>query len=92
MLKNFKVATPAIPAHELAAFRSYVKSFYSTLFYDDNANLVCPVLAIADNRTIDAAIDVYIANLGEHMKWGGGDSIDRERVREILQPGFQAIC
>ena len=83
MLKHFKVVTPAIPAAELDKFRSYVKSFYST---DGMA-----VYPIADSATLDAAIDAYIANIGEHCKWGGGDSIDRERVRQIIQPDFMTV-
>ena len=57
MLKHFKVVTPAIPAAELDKFRSYVKSFYST---DGMA-----VYPIADSATLDAAIDAYIANIGD---------------------------
>jgi len=26
----------------------------------------------------------YIASLNDEMTWGGGDSLDRERVRDII--------
>lgn len=59
-------------------FRNYVNDFY---------NLVGGVYPIATTEEINTAIDTYLTILsGEQseMKWGHGDSMDRERVRHII--------
>jgi hypothetical protein len=37
---------------------------------------------------VKSAVMKYIKNLGDVDTWGGGDSMDRESVREILQPSY----
>jgi hypothetical protein len=35
------------------------------------------------------AINTYLKELGSTPTWGYGDSVDRERVRQILQPSYK---
>lgn len=70
----------------LNEFRSYVHSFYGK---DGIYDLGCGV------PEIEEAILIYcgrvISSNGE-MTWGDGDSLDRERVRYILEEmGFEEI-
>jgi len=64
---------------ELRTFRKYVKSFYGTdsELYPMNASAeqiykVCEVYRISCDSEYTA------------VQWGDGDSVDRERVRDIL--------
>ena len=71
---------------ELKEFRDYFHSFYGKGgIYD----LGCGI------PHIEEAILKYVVNmlnLGYHTGWGGGDSLDRERVRFILEDmGFEEI-
>ena len=60
-------------------FRDYVYSFYGSKgIYE----LGCTI------RDIEEAIFEYVSMALDptcHMSWGNGDSIDRERVRTILE-------
>ena len=68
----------------LRDFRDYVHSFYGK---DGLYDLGCGI------PHIEAAIMNYAVtcmNIKDH--WGGGDSVDRERVRVILEGmGFEEI-
>ena len=68
----------------LNEFRDYVHSFYGK---DGIYDLGCGV------PDIENAIMKYVASCLEVAeRWGGGDSIDRERVRAILEDmGFEEI-
>lgn len=70
---------------ELREFRDYVHSFYGK---DGLYDLGCGI------PHIEAAIMNYAVtcmNIKDH--WGGGDSVDRERVRVILEGmGFEEIA
>ena len=69
----------------LKDFRDYVHSFYGKNgIYD----LGCGI------PDIETAIMKYVADcLEDADRWGGGDSIDRERVRFILEDmGFEEIA
>jgi len=72
---------------ELLEFKSYVHSFYGKGgIYD----LGCSI------EDIHNAICIYYWGMCIHSdndyEWGGGDSIDRERVRSILEEmGFSEI-
>jgi len=63
---------------ELLKFRNYVLSFYG---YDG----VYPIagLTVAE---VEVAINKYLVHLStsNEVTWGYGDSLDRERVRDIL--------
>ena len=67
----------------LKEFRDYVHQFYGKGgLYD----LGCSI------PQIETAIYAYVGQLTliEYLDWGGGDSLDRERVRYILEEmGFQ---
>ena len=75
----------------LKQFIDYIFSFYGCP--DD---VLYPL--VKDNRMVTKheiyqAIKVYIAKLetasaGSVYTWGGGDSLDRERVRDILISDF----
>ena len=62
---------------ELVDFATYVESFYGNA-----PDAVYPIGA--SPKMIIAAISKYIQSLSETVTWGGGDSLDRERVRDIL--------
>ena len=64
---------------ELRTFRKYVKSFYGadSELYPMNASI----------EQIDKVCDVYRISCDSEytsVQWGDGDSVDRERVRDIL--------
>lgn len=42
-------------------------------------------------KQIAAGIDSYFKNMNEDITWGGGDSIDRERVRIEMQKLFPEV-
>ena len=69
---------------ELKEFRDYVHSFYGK---DGIYDLGCSI------PEIETAIMKYVANcLSGAREWGYGDSVDRERVRVILENmGFEEI-
>jgi hypothetical protein len=62
-------------------FRDYVHGFYGK---DGIYDLGCGI------PDIEKAIYVYFGKLQviEWMDWGDGDSVDRERVRHILEEDF----
>jgi len=63
---------------------------YCEAFYSNESDGIYPV---ASNREIRRGIDEYLHQLDGHefQTWGGGDSLDRERVREILEPSYSII-
>ena len=69
------------------AFIDYVTSFYGKngiyADYFKNDQVVANVPDGASNDEILKAVNQYIYTAGEKT-WGGGDSIDRERVRDIM--------
>ena len=69
---------------ELKEFRDYVHSFYGK---DGIYDLGCSI------PEIETAIMKYVAKcLSGSREWGDGDSVDRERVRVILEDmGFEEI-
>ena len=42
-------------------------------------------------KQIATGIDSYFKNMNEDITWGGGDSIDRERVRFEMQRLFPKV-
>jgi len=70
----------------LLEFRDYVHSFYGK---DGIYDLGCGV------PDIESAIMEYVTKLLDRdsmMTWGDGDSLDRERVRGILESrGFEEL-
>jgi hypothetical protein len=63
---------------EIVAFMSYVESFYG----EDG------IYAKTDFATYQQIFDAtmkYLTTLTEERTWGGGDSVDRERVGYILE-------
>ena len=44
---------------------------------------VYPIEGLTKDMVVDAT-HKYIADLRDDITWGGGDSIDRERVRDII--------
>jgi hypothetical protein len=70
---------------KLNRFSDYVNSFYGKggVYARDFKN------GGFDRKTIERAIMVYIDDVRKgKVEWGDGDSIDRERVRMILEPGY----
>lgn len=62
---------------EICDFVSYVDSFYN------ENNGIYPIKGMT-NQMILNATQKYIASQTETYTWGGGDSLDRERVRDII--------
>ena len=73
--------------NSLQEFVDYVWSFYSP-----NSDLY-PIKGLTKKDIFDA-FNVYVrrieSNSNEYYTWGEGDSLDRERVRDIIleQPQF----
>jgi hypothetical protein len=65
---------------ELQDFKNYCLEFYGTKgIYSDELN------GGVSSNLLSKAIQIYLLSLNELRNWGGGDSLDRERVREILE-------
>jgi len=62
---------------EICDFVAYVDSFYN-----ENTG-VYPIMGMT-TEMITIAIKTYIEGLDDSHTWGGGDSLDRERVRDIM--------
>ena len=63
----------------LCDFIAYVDSFY-------NAKTgIYPIKGMTNSMVIKG-VQTYITQIGqaESLEWGGGDSLDRERVRDII--------
>ena len=63
----------------LCDFISYVDSFY-------NAETgIYPINGMTNQMVING-VQTYITQIGESesLEWGDGDSVDRERVRDII--------
>ena len=66
-----------VTANEILNFVDYVYEFYN----EDTGTYKIKgftVLMLVD------AIKIYLNSLNGHITWGGGDSVDRERVRDIV--------
>jgi hypothetical protein len=66
-----------VAVSEVVDFITYVESFYGNV-----PDAVYPIGA--SPKMIIAATSKYLKSLNDKMTWGGGDSLDRERVRDIL--------
>ena len=66
-----------IVSDETQMFVSYVWSFYN------HVDGVYPIEGLTKGMVVDAT-NKYIADLRDDITCGGGDSIDRERVRDII--------
>lgn len=62
---------------EVSRFNDYVFSFYS----EDKG--VYPIKGLT-KKMVSKAVHKYIMSLDDDITWGGGDSLDRERVRYII--------
>ena len=61
----------------LCDFLAYVDSFYNP------KNGIYPIKGL-NNSMIIKATQKYINSQSENYTWGDGDSLDRERVRDII--------
>ena len=64
----------------LCDFIAYVDSFYN------EKDGLYPIKGMT-NQMVITAVQKYITQLGDRTdaaSWGGGDSLDRERVRDII--------
>jgi len=55
---------------------------YVDSFYNEKSGLY-PIKGLTKKMIVDAT-QKYINSLNEEYTWGDGDSIDRERVRDII--------
>ena len=58
-------------------FVAYVDSFYNA------KSGVYPIKGMTNTMVLNA-VQKYINSLNDEVTWGGGDSLDRERVRDII--------
>ena len=63
--------------NQLCDFIPYVDSFYN------ENNGIYPIKGL-NNSMIIKATQKYISSQTENYTWGDGDSLDRERVRDII--------
>ena len=63
----------------LCDFIAYVDSFYN------EKDRVYPIKGMTNSMVIKG-VQTYITQIGESesLEWGDGDSLDRERVRDII--------
>ena len=62
---------------EKSYFISYVDSFYNV------KSGIYPIKGLT-LKMIIIAVNKYMNSCDENITWGGGDSLDRERVRDII--------
>ena len=62
---------------EKSNFISYVDSFYNA------KSGIYPIKGMT-LKMIIIAVNKYMNSCDENITWGGGDSLDRERVRDII--------
>lgn len=62
---------------EILDFVNYVDEFYNEI------NGIFPIKGLTVEMIVEA-IKIYLERIGIDEDWGGGDSIDRERVRDII--------
>ena len=55
---------------------------YVDKFYNEKTG-VYPIKGMTNTMVLDA-VQKYINSLNDEVTWGGGDSLDRERVRDII--------
>ena len=66
--------------NSLTEFVDYVWSFYG------NEDPLYPIKGLTKKDIVDA-FNIYVERIEKgdtHMTWGDGDSLDRERVRDII--------
>ena len=56
--------------------------FYVEWFYNAKTGIY-PIKGLTSTMVLDAT-QKYINSLNDDITWGGGDSLDRERVRDII--------
>ena len=61
----------------LCDFLAYVDSFYNA------KNGIYPIKGLTNDMIFTATLK-YVSSQTEDYTWGGGDSVDRERVRDII--------
>jgi len=61
----------------LVDFLAYVDSFYNP------KNGIYPIEGLKNDMIFTATLK-YVSSQTEDYTWGGGDSLDRERVRDII--------
>ena len=87
IVDSYSVATNTkIHPLEINEFISYCNEFYGKDgVYSQDLNGGEGFSA----NEIKQAVEKYLQELGSQKTWGDGDSLDRERVREILQPSYK---
>ena len=61
----------------LCDFLAYVDSFYN------EKNGIYPIKGLTNDMIFTATLK-YVSSQTKDYTWGGGDSLDRERVRDII--------
>jgi hypothetical protein len=72
--------TKQITQTDIKEFQNYCLGFYGKKgIYSDELK------GGVSSKLMSKAINIYIVSINEIRNWGGGDSLDRERVRQILE-------
>lgn len=90
VMREVKGKTVSVPvseeiySSEINRFVDYVDGFYGKKgIYAEDLD------GGFTKAEIKKAVNKYVENLNANGTWGGGDSLDRERVRQILQPSYK---
>jgi hypothetical protein len=76
-----------ISKKEKESFLEYVNEYYGKKgIYADQLN------GGFTKAELKKSVDKYLKELGNSKTWGGGDSLDRERVRQILEPSYKMFA
>ena len=88
-----KMASPigsySIEEAEAAANRQLFVEYVESFYLPTHEDVLYPIEGLTSQK-IEDALDVYIERIEKgdleyvHYSWGDGDSVDRERVRDII--------
>ena len=71
--------------HNFKEFLDYCESFY----LPSHPDVLYPIDGLTREELALAVLNYLdLCEEGTHVTWGGGDSLDRERVRDILTDKF----
>ena len=83
---NYYINGTQITPEELQEFIDYVYSFYNVV------DGLYPIVGCSKNKIQLATVEyLHKCNTYPRLEWGDGDSVDREKVRDIMFEMFPAI-
>ena len=90
MFNKLSLSMTTILTSQRQEFIDYVYGFYGSYdaIYPLHYNLTGQRLTKTDIRKAVKYYELFLDNLESTWTWGDGDSIDRERVRNILETTY----